>query len=71
MRFADRLPGFEQSDRVMKWFSAPLVAIDKTNQESCASDPRMQLLEHGKVLRNKLRFENEILRRITVIATSG
>src|SRR5205823_10807760 len=63
--FADRFASLEQSSGVAKRFAAPLVTIDKSNQQRRLPHLGVQLFQQGKVLRNEARLENKILRRIS------
>src|SRR5947207_9417241 len=49
----------------MKRFAAPLIAVNKTDEQSRISHERMKLIEDLEILRNKTRFEDEVLRRVS------
>src|SRR5216117_1084748 len=49
----------------MKRFAAPLIAVNETDQQSRVSHARMKLIEDLEILRNKTRFEDEVLRRVS------
>ena len=55
----------EQGSSVVKRFAAPLVSVDETDQQTGTTDPRLQFFQDLEILRDELRFEEEILRRIT------
>src|SRR5882724_1090420 len=64
VRFANRFACFEQSGGVMKRFAASVVTIDETDQQRHFAHTSVKLLKDFKILRNKTRFKDEILRRI-------
>ena len=49
----------------MKRFAAPLIAVNKTNKQSRVSDAGVKLIEDLEILRDKTRFEDEVLRRVS------
>src|SRR5438552_14730337 len=49
----------------MKRFAAPLIAVNKTNKQRHVSHARMKLIEDLEILRDKTRFEDEVLRRVS------
>src|SRR5438094_3942126 len=49
----------------MKRFAAPLIAVNKTDQQRRVSHARMKLIEDLEILRNKTRFDDEVLRRVS------
>src|SRR5947209_299981 len=49
----------------MERLTATLVALNVTNQECRAPEPRLKFIKHLEVLRDELRLEHQILRRIT------
>src|SRR5947199_7176630 len=49
----------------MKRFAAPLIAVNKTDEQSRISHARMKLIEDLEILRDKTRFEDEVLRRVS------
>src|SRR5262249_40297589 len=63
--FADRLAALEQRGGVPKRFAASFVAINKPDEQRRVSDASVQFIKDRKVLRNKPRFENQILRRVS------
>src|SRR5436309_47090 len=65
MRFADRFAALKQSGGIVKRFAAPLIAVNETDQQGRAPDARMKLIEDLEILRNKTRFEDEVLRRVS------
>src|SRR5438128_9448707 len=65
MRFADRFAALEQSGGIVKRLPAPLIAVNETDEQSRVSHARMKLIEDLEILRNKTRFEDEILRRVS------
>ena len=63
--FTDRFAAFEQSGGVAKRFAASLVAINEAYQQGCLSNAGVEFLQQFQIFRNKARFENQILRRIS------
>ena len=63
--FAIGAPGLKQGGGIVKRFAAPLVSVDETDEQRGAADARLELFEDLEILRNELRFEDEVLRRIT------
>ena len=51
--------------RIVKWLAAAFIPIDETNEQGSGSDARVKALENLKVLGNKARFEDEVLRRVS------
>src|SRR5437764_3712995 len=49
----------------MKRLPASLVSVNETDEQSRVSHARMKLIEDLEILRNKTRFEDEVLRRIS------
>src|SRR5205809_1040693 len=49
----------------MKRFAAPFIAVNETDEQSRVSHARMKLIEDLEILRDKTRFEDEVLRRIS------
>src|SRR5438067_10203111 len=49
----------------MKRFATPLIAVNETDEQSRVSYARMKLIEDLEILRNKARFEDEVLRRVS------
>ena len=64
MSLTNWFAALEQSGGIMKRLAASLISIDETDEQGRVSRPRMKLLEDLKILRDKTRFENQILRRI-------
>ena len=65
MSFPDWFAALEQSGGIMKRLAASFVSINETDQQGRVSHARVKLLEDLEVLRDKTRFENQILRRIS------
>src|SRR5438034_1168212 len=65
VRFAQRFSALEQGRGIMKWLAASFVAIHKTDEQRCFSDERVKFFQDRKILRNKTRFKNQVLRRIS------
>ena len=65
MRFADRFAALEQSGGVVKGLPASFVSVHETDKQSRVSYARMKLIEDLEILRNKTRFEDEVLRRVS------
>src|SRR5438067_2242937 len=65
VRLTDRFAPLEQSRRVPKRFAAPLVAINKSDQQRRVSDASVQFLQDREIFRNKARLKNQILWRIS------
>src|SRR4051794_28006598 len=63
--FTDWLAAFEQRGGVAEWFAASVVAIDKPDEQRRVSDASMQLPQQLQIFRNKARFKNQVLRRIS------
>src|SRR5213595_4265156 len=49
----------------MKWLAAPFVSINETDQQRRISDARVKFFQNTKILRDKTRFKNQVLRRIS------
>src|SRR5437016_3537092 len=49
----------------MKRLPASLVSVNETDEQSRVSHARMKLIEDLEILRNKTRFEDEVLRRVS------
>jgi hypothetical protein len=64
VRFRDRRAWLQQSSRIMKRLSAPLVSVYETNEQPGATNTRLEPLQDLEILRNELRFEEKVLRRI-------
>src|SRR5436309_9720139 len=65
VRFAQRFSALEQGRGIMKWLAASFVAIHKTDEQRWFSDERVKFFQDRKILRNKTRFKNQVLRRIS------
>src|SRR5438552_1342034 len=65
VRFANRLAAYEQSSRVMERSATSFVSIDKSYQQRRFADAAMKLVQDLERFRNKARFKDEVLRRIT------
>src|SRR5205823_6107874 len=65
VRFADRFAALEQSGGIVKGLAASFIAVNKTNKQSRVSDAGVKLIEDLEILRNKTRFEDEVLRRVS------
>src|ERR1043166_4784225 len=59
------IAAFEQCGRVMKWPASSFVAIDEADEQRRIPDSGMELFYNLESLRNKPRFENQVLRRVT------
>src|SRR5439155_14652500 len=64
MSLANWFATLEQGGGIMERLAASFVSINETDEQSRIFHARVKLLEDGKVLRDKTRFENQILRRI-------
>src|SRR5947207_3087251 len=49
----------------MKRFAASFVSVNETDEQSRVSHARMKLIEDLEILRDKARFEDEVLRRVS------
>ena len=65
MRFRNRPAWLQQGRRIVKWFSAPLVSVYESDEQTGAANMRLELFQDLEILRNELRFEEKVLRRIT------
>ena len=65
MRFADRFAALEQSGGIVKGLPASFVSVNETDEQSRVSYARMKLIEDLEIFRNKARFEDEVLRRVS------
>src|SRR5207249_4846274 len=65
MRLADRFAALKQSGGIVKRFPASFVSVNETDEQSRVSHARMKLIEDLEILRNKTRFEDEVLRRVS------
>src|SRR5207253_8400927 len=63
--FPDWFAAFEQSRGVTKRFAAPIVAINKSDEQRCIADTSVQLCQQLQIFRNETRYENQILWRIS------
>src|SRR6266480_3137448 len=61
--FANRYP--DSFTAHIKRFDAALIAVNETDEQSRISHARMKLIEDLEILRNKTRFEDEVLRRVS------
>ena len=65
VRFAQRFAALQESGRVMKRLATSFIAIDKTHEQRCLADARVKFFQDRKILRDKTRFKDEVLRRIS------
>jgi hypothetical protein len=49
----------------VKWLAAAFIPIDETDEQGSGSHARVKAFENLKVLGNKARFEEEVLRRVS------
>src|SRR5207245_4384361 len=59
--FANRFACFEQSGGIMKRLAASLVSVNETDEQRHFAHTSVKLFKDFQILRNKTRFEDEIL----------
>src|SRR5438552_15437104 len=62
VRRANRFTRFKQGGGIVKWFTAAFIPIDETDEQGGGPHPRVKAFENLKILGNKARFEDEVLR---------
>ena len=65
MRRTDRFTRFKQGGGIVKWLAAAFIPIDETDEQGGGPHPRVKSFQNLKVLGNKARFEDEVLRRVS------
>src|ERR1700682_1881558 len=65
VRRAYRFTRFKQGGGIVKWLAAAFIPIDETDEQGGVPHTRGKSFENLKVLGNKARFEDEVLRRVS------
>src|SRR6202022_3141782 len=65
VRLAHRFTRFKKGGGIVKRLAAAFIPIDETDEQGGGSHARVKSFENLKVLGNKARFEDQVLRRVS------